>query len=77
VSNKNIAFLIQLISLYKDPSGSKVFANAAAKASSIGQIGMAENGDITIEVASLKKKIQNLETKLQVKQNTHMSCVHF
>ena len=59
-------FLFQLISLYKDPAGTNVFSNGTTQASSMFQLGIMENGNGNTEVASLKKKIQDLEIELQV-----------
>ena len=56
----------QLINLYKDPDGVKVFSMGTTQVCEAGQNRSSTNNDSAREISLLQKKIQDLEMELQV-----------
>ena len=54
-----------MIMLYKDPEGKDIFGNSSASG-----IGAAGNGECTTELATLRKRVTELEQKLKVRGMT-------
>ena len=61
-----IVMLFQLINLYKDPDGVKVFSMGTTNVSEASQNRSSTNIDSAREISLLQQKIKNLQMELQV-----------